>query len=161
MESKCRYRIQFFHRSCIESKSRVRINCVVLQSNTASPSQPVTPAKIQSGQHKPEQKAIQKRISDSEKQQLVGTAVELVNRGDMEKAIGILDTVISGGSSVENVGPLITRGTARAMKRDLEGRALNNSISLSYRMLFCMQSKKQSLLSSLSLYRWLQHANKQ
>lgn len=60
-------------------------------------------------------------MSDEERSQAVGNAVELINRGEVDQAISVLDTVMIGAPQ-ENVGPLIARGTARAMKRDLQGK---------------------------------------
>ena len=50
-------------------------------------------------------------------------AVDLINQGSVDQAIGILDSVMAG-TPADNVGGLIARGTAKAMKRDLEGTAL-------------------------------------
>ena len=50
----------------------------------------------------------------------VGMAVAHINAGRVEEALQLLDGAIEA-STVPNMGALVARGTARALKRDLTG----------------------------------------
>lgn len=55
----------------------------------------------------------------------IGIAVEHINSGQVDQAILLLDSAINS-SAEPNMGALIARGTARALKRDLKGSSPNS-----------------------------------
>lgn len=50
----------------------------------------------------------------------VGIAVGHINSGQIDQALALLDEIIAS-SKAPNIGALVSRGTARALKRDLKG----------------------------------------
>ena len=50
----------------------------------------------------------------------VGLAVAQINEGKVDAALSLLDEAINSSSS-PNIGAYVARGTARALKRELEG----------------------------------------
>ena len=61
----------------------------------------------------------------------IGVAVGHINSGNIDMALSILDGAIAS-SPETNIGALIARGTARALKRDLKGIELFAAHSLHF-----------------------------
>ena len=88
-----------------------------MQASTNGTSQARPAAVVQQA---PAQPAAKPKPAGMDTSMAVGMAVTHINAGRVEEALQLLDGVIEA-STEPNMGALVARGTARALKRDLTG----------------------------------------
>lgn len=92
-----------------------------MQASTNGTSQARSAAVVQQVPKQPAAKpAAKPQPAGLDTSMAVGMAVTHINAGRVDEALQLLDGAIEA-STVPNMGALVARGTARALKRDLTG----------------------------------------